>query len=246
MGQVNFSQSLNLSLFDLRYEPKLIHFMRQVQANNSLAYTVARTEENPVSAQLIGYNNWLAAIASLDPAETQPLLVNSSLQLASKPASERMDEVWRIVTGTSEFPGTDENADSLLTGGNTGNLGNLETKIRDFGTFSKAVTESHTATGGTGSVQVNFPIYDVTSIAAWKAGNVPLTVHSVVNANLGQVILYDGGSPVANVAVTVTYTLRRHTVYFLYETLLDARAQREQVDAVLVSQELMSYIATNS
>lgn len=249
MGTINFTQSLDLSLYDLRpeqYGAKTINFMRQVQANNALAYNISRTEEDPITMQMIGYNNWLAKIAALNPVKSQPLMVNSNLSLNIDPASNRMDEIWRIVTGTSEFNGTDLNADSIVGNDNIGKLGGLETKIRDFGTYEVEVTETHTATGGTGSVQVSYPIYDSTIIGAFKAGNVPLTLHSVVNANLGQVILYDGGSPVANIPVTISYGLRRHAIYFLTESLQVAYGQVEQTDAVMVSQELLTYLAANT
>src|SRR5208282_3870960 len=106
MGTINFTQSLVLSLYDLRpeqYGAKTINFMREVQADNALAYQISRTEEDPVTMQMIGYNNWLAKIAALNPTLSQPLMVSSNLTLNVDPASNRMDEIWRIVTGTTEF-----------------------------------------------------------------------------------------------------------------------------------------------
>jgi hypothetical protein len=247
MGTLFFTQSLDLTLFDMRpeqYGGKLINFMRQVQANNALAYNVSRTQEDPITMQLIGYANWQAKLAALSPSLSQPLLLNETLSLNIDPASNRMDEIWRVVTGTSEFSGTDENADSILGNAGKGNLGGLETKIRDFGTYEVQLTESHTAAGGV--VQTSHPIYDSSVISAWKAGNVPLTVHSIVNANLGQVSLYDGGVPVANIPVTISYGALRNTVYFLTESLQVPYGQLEQTDAVMVSQALMTYLANNS
>jgi hypothetical protein len=58
--------------------------------------------------------------------------------------------------------------------------------------------------------------------------------------------LYDGGSPVANIPVTISYGALRNTVYFLTESLQVVYGQLEQTDAVMVSQQLMTYLANNS
>jgi hypothetical protein len=227
MIEILSSNATNLD--QLKQSNKFVVYCRRVAADSSLIYYISREENEPASFCLMGLAAFQSAMAAVNPADSLTPFINN-LYLPLVAASVRMDEMYHVVVGASEFPGSDSNATTIGAWG-------LEKEIREDGTIYYDCAETQIASGG--AVITNYPIADITSVAARKAGG-SLTVNPILTPNLGVVLLNDGASPVADgTAVSITYSATRYAVMNLQEPL-------GVVDSVLVPLALLTYLSNNT
>jgi len=225
---VLFPKSYALSLTTVKNPGVLVQALRDIQAKN-MVYTYSQKEGDPAKIQFMSAAQLATLIAALNPASSLPILVNTT-SMPMQPFAVRMDEFYHIITGISEFAGTDPNGEAL-------NDTPVQIKMKLSGRVAKNALISVVAAGG--SVTAGFPIASASDVSATKPGG-SLTVTSIVNPNLGVVALNDGVSPVADgVVVSLSYPTIRHCVVQLTDPA-------KKVVAVAVSQELVDYLSSNT
>jgi hypothetical protein len=225
---ITISEPKALSIVTAKLQPyKLVKAMRDVFAANADVYTIQRSEQDPVSAVLLASSVFNSLVDSLNPTKSLPLKIKF-LELPSEAAAKRFEEVYNLVLSKSELS---------LQSGNLVKYG-FQHKIDVEGQSEDFEVESHLAAAG-GVVTSNYPIQPGSVSAFALPSMAALTVNSEVDA-LGQVTLYQAGSPVATGAsVQLVYQTTDYLAYMIQD---EASLGNE---AVVISQALYSYLLAN-
>lgn len=159
-----FSPSFKLTVAQVKQQPdSFVRACRTVLADPGQSFSIRRQESDPVAAlSLIDYGYFQGLINALDPSLSKPVVLNT-INLQAVAAAIRFDEVYRLASGESEFPGSDPN-------GSPGNLAKsgFELKIHEEGT--RQVIEQETALTSSNVVQVSHPVVSTEDVAAEDTG----------------------------------------------------------------------------
>lgn len=159
-----FSPSFLLSVQVCKQAERLIGACREVIRDPGQLYEISRKEGEETQLYLVSSDYLQGFIDDQDPSLTKPLLYNV-INLPVTAAAIRFEEVYRLATGDSEFPGSDLN-------GWPGNLdkSGFELKIHTQGT--RPVTEIETVLTASDVVEVDHPVNTTETLAAEDIGGV--------------------------------------------------------------------------
>jgi hypothetical protein len=228
LNPIVIAKSYALSLTTAQNPGVLVQAARDIQANGTV-YTLSDAESDPVMVQFMSPAALAALLAGVNPSDSLAPMVNY-IAYPMQVVAVRMEEFYRVITGISEFAGTDPNGAAL-------NDTPIQIKIKLEGRVELNQVETHTAASG--GVVASYPIGDTTLVSATKPGGT-LTVETIATPNLGVIPLHDGVSPVADgVVVSLAYPTVRHCVVQLLNP-------DQSIAAVAVSQELVTYLTSNA
>lgn len=217
---VNKDKKLSLQEMKRSYE-----LVRVVRGADKDPYTVSRTLVADPEAIIVSKAKFDSLISGFDANALTP--VWSSIEMDIPSAAIRAEEMFHLVLGLSNFPGTDDPSPELTASG-------FEKKIVVKGTKIQAKVENLTSADG--KVVASSPVLE--PVSARKAGGT-LDVVSV-DAATGEVTLEDGGVAIADgVAVELTYSEKEYAVIFL-------RDQHKKTIGVLLALELNDYLVANA
>ena len=223
------NKNYNLTLADVGDSYKMIKYVRDAAKSLTSSYTISKSKSAPGPLmQLLGKTAFQMAISNLDPAKSLPLAINT-LVLDAPTAAVRIDELYRLVLGLTEFPGN-SNPEYL-------NKWGFELRIDSMG--QQLSNQAVTKISAGSAVTSDFPISSLTSVSA-EIITGPLTISSVPNLQLGVVNLLDGGSPVSDgTQVSLAYETIAYTIFAITEP-------KNRVDAILASKGLIDYLTANA
>jgi hypothetical protein len=166
----NFEPNYNYSVQDFKDQTLFVRACRDVLASTVDQYQISYKEYQPVQAVLLSQSVFDALVANIDSSKSLAPYI-SPITLNSVAASVRFEEVFHLVTGDSEFPGT---TPATVSMDHRKEYSGLEKKIVAEGSTERYVTETVTASGG--QVQVSYPIGSTLSIAAsFTGGNLDVS-----------------------------------------------------------------------
>ena len=218
----------NLGLRQLKQFPyQMVKAARAAQAG--VQHTIAHTDVEMPSLLLLGKSKLDAMIAALNPLSTLPVVYKTKTYDMTS-AGVRIDEIYHLVLGLSNFPGNEKpNVDLDYSG--------FEKKIVTQGADLKNLVEN--VVSGAGFVTASHPIASLASVSARKAGG-PLVVSSIPNLSLGVVNLLDGGFPIAaSIAVELTYETQEYMVAYIKDP-------HGVVIAAVISEDFNNYLLAHT
>ena len=222
---------LYLELIDLKRENKFVVSARNALANPGSVYTLAHDEVSVPQIQMIAQPTFAALVAGLDPTKSLPILM-APIQVPVVATAQRLVEFYHIILGLSLFPGeTDPGHEYIDSFG-------FQYKILKTGQRVSIQTKSVIASGG--NVVADYPILQDGNVAAFLTNGTPLTVNSIVNANLGVVSLNNGVSPIADgTAVELVYDTQLYVPVNVFDS------QRNNIPAVMLTDAMAAYLQAN-
>jgi len=230
---ITIMKSNKLAIPEMKQTQRWVSACMEVSKDPVKFYMLGRSQIAPPTALLVGKVAYDALVAALDSEKTLAIKTNAiSLEMAS--AGLRAEEVLRLVSAISIFPGNEE-VTQYKSPYDLGGSG-TERKTLVSGTRQENLVE--TSQSADGGVVADYPIANEEIVSARKAGG-PLDVVDIPDLNLGFVELEDSESPIAEgVAVELAYQATNHTVY----NLTDAK---KNVVAVVLSTALYDYLLAN-
>jgi hypothetical protein len=225
---ISFQKSYNLTLAQAREPYRMIAYCREVAADATKQYNIARTGTDVAQLALIGKSQFDSLVGNLDPSLSLPVM-KSEIGLPFASAAVRIDEIYHLTQGLLYNLNQDPKA--LIT-----NSFGMDLKILKFG--QQDVNEVELQSSTDSQITVSHPIASQASISA-EAMTDSLTVTDAA-LGTGVITLEDSGSPLEDgTNVSVVYQSQQWCVFDLLDSDLS-------IQAVLCTQALVDYLKTNA